>query len=201
MTNVSKIGEKIKIFRKKLGLQANKLAEQLNISPSYLNLIENGKRNVDAGLLLKICQELRIELSELENFEEINLENSKKAIAKFIGKNDLKKNDLKIGPKIRSFRRQLGLQANKLAEQLNISPSYLNLIESGKRNIDGDLLVKISKELRVQVSDLTSKAEINLENNISELLDDQLFEDLDILGPEVKDLVSTNPKSINKAWR
>ena len=41
MTNVSKIGEKIKIFRKKLGLQANKLAEQLNISPSYLNLIEN----------------------------------------------------------------------------------------------------------------------------------------------------------------
>ena len=145
MTNVSKIGEKIKIFIKKLGLQANKLAEQLNISPGYLNLIENGKRNIDAGLLLKICQELRIELSELENFEEINLENSKKAIAKFIGKNDLKKNDLKIGPKIRSFRRQLGLQANKLAEQLNISPSYLNLIESGKRNIDGDLLVKISK--------------------------------------------------------
>ena len=67
MTNINKIGEKIKLFRKKLGLQANKLAEQLNISPSYLNLIENGKRNVDADLLLKICQELRIELSELEN--------------------------------------------------------------------------------------------------------------------------------------
>ena len=26
------------------------------------------------------------------------------------------------------------------------------------------------------------------------MLDDQLFEDLDILGPEVKDLVNTNPK-------
>ena len=25
-------------------------------------------------------------------------------------------------------------------------------------------------------------------------MDDQLFEDLDILGPEVKDLVNTNPK-------
>ena len=194
MTNINKIGEKIKVFRKKLGLQANKLAEQLNISPSYLNLIESGKRNVDADLLLKICQELRIELSELENLKEINLDNAKKAITKFIGKTDLKKADLKIGPKIRLFRRQLGLQANKLAEKLDISASYLNLIESGKRNIDGDLLIKISKELRVQVSDLTSKAEINLENNISELLDDQLFEDLDILGPEVKDLVSTNPK-------
>ena len=27
--------------------------------------------------------------------------------------------DLKIGPKIKAFRRQLGLQANKLAEDLN----------------------------------------------------------------------------------
>ena len=35
---------------------------------------------------------------------------------------------------------------------------------------------------------------MNLVNDISELLDDQLFEDLDILGPEVKDLVNTNPK-------
>ena len=102
--------------------------------------------------------------------------------------------DLKIGPKIRAFRRQLGLQANKLAEDLGISPSYLNLIESGKRKIDGDLLLKACEKLKIQLSDLTTKSDINLANNISELLDDQLFEDLDILGPEVKDLVNTNPK-------
>ena len=189
-----KIGAKIKTFRKKLGLQANKLAEQLLISPSYLNLIENGRRNIDGELLLKICQELRIELSDLKNEEEINLDNSKLAISKFSKNKNIKSLDLKIGPKIKAFRRQLGLQANKFAEQINISPSYLNLIESSKRRIDGDLLIKISKELRVNLSDLTSKSDINLENDISDLLDDQLFEDLDILGPEVKDLVSTNPK-------
>ncbi len=189
-----KIGENIKVFRKKLGLQANKLAEQLNISASYLNLIESGKRNIDAELLLKICQELRIELSDLKNEKDIDIENSKVAISKFFTNKNKIKSDLKIGPKIKAFRRQLGLQANKFAEQLKISPSYLNLIEAGKRKIDGDLLIKISKELRVELSDLTSKSDINLENNISELLDDQLFEDLDILGPEVKDLVSTNPK-------
>ncbi len=44
----------------------------------------------------------------------------------------------------------------------------------------------------------TSKTDINLENTLSEILDDKLFEDLDILGPEVKDLVGTNPK-IGKA--
>ena len=102
--------------------------------------------------------------------------------------------DLKIGPKIKAFRRQLGLQANKLAEQINISPSYLALIEGGKRKIDGDLLLKICQELKIELSDLTSKSDLNLANNISELLDDKLFEDLDILGPEVQDLVNTNPK-------
>ena len=102
--------------------------------------------------------------------------------------------DLKIGPKIKAFRRQLGLQANKLAEELGISPSYLNLIEGGKRKIDGDLLLKVCEKLNIQLSDLTTKSDINLENTISEILDDKLFEDLDILGPEVKDLVGTNPK-------
>jgi predicted transcriptional regulator/DNA-binding Xre family transcriptional regulator len=102
--------------------------------------------------------------------------------------------NLTIGPKIKAFRRQLGLQANKLAEELGISPSYLNLIESGKRKIDGDLLLKVCEKLKIELSDLTTKSDLNLANNISELLDDQLFEDLDILGPEVNDLVSTNPK-------
>ena len=102
--------------------------------------------------------------------------------------------NLKIGPKIKAFRRQLGLQANKLAEDLNISPSYLNLIEGGKRKIDGDLLLKICEKLNIELSQLTSKSDINLENTLSEILDDKLFEDLDILGPEVKDLVGTNPK-------
>ena len=102
--------------------------------------------------------------------------------------------DLKIGPKIKSFRRQLGIQANKLAEQLGISASYLNLIESGKRKIDGDLLLKVCEELKIELTDLTNKSDLNLANNLSELLGDELFEDLDILGPEVQDLVNTNPK-------
>ena len=188
------IGKKIKSFRQKLGLQAKKLSEQLGISPSYLNLIEGGKRKIDGDQLLKISQELRIELNDLTEKSSINLHNSKIAISKFTDKKKFNKLDLRIGPKIKAFRRQVGLQANKLAEQVGISPSYLNLIEAGKRKIDGDLIIKICKELRIELSDLTSKADINLENSITELLGDEIFDDLDIVGPEVKDLVNTNPK-------
>ena len=110
----------------------------------------------------------------------------------------MSKLDSKIGPKIKAFRRQLGMQANKLAEELDISPSYLNLIEKGKRKIDGDLLLKVCEKLKIDLSDLNTKSDPNLANSISEILDDKLFEDLDILGPEVKDLANTNPK-IGKA--
>ena len=50
------------------------------------------------------------------------------------------------------------------------------------------------EELKIELSDLTNKSDLNLANNLSELLGDELFEDLDILGPEVQDLVNTNPK-------
>ena len=112
--------KKTKHLIKQMFGQAKKLAEQLSISPSYLNLIESGKRNIDAELLLKICQELRIELSDLKSEKEIDLNNSKLAISKFSKGKNINKLDLKIGPKIKAFRRQLGLQANKFAEQLNI---------------------------------------------------------------------------------
>ena len=72
--------------------------------------------------------------------------------------------NFKIGPKIKAFRRQIGMQANKLANQLNISPSYLALIEGGKRKIDGDLLIKICDELKINISDLTSKSDVNMIN-------------------------------------
>ena len=126
------IGKKIKSFRQKLGLQAKKLSEQLGISPSYLNLIEGGKRKIDGDLLLKISQELRIELNDLTEKSSINLNNSKIAISKFTDKK-FNKLDLRIGPKIKAFRRQVGLQANKLAEQVGISPSYLKLNRRRKK--------------------------------------------------------------------
>ncbi len=195
MVNFDKeLGLKIRNYRRKLGLQAKKLAQLINISPSYLNLIESGKRKIDGDLLLKISQELRIDFSDLSLDIKRDIDNSKKAIANITSNKKINDLNLKIGPKIKAFRRQLGIQANKLADELGISASYLNLIESGKRRIDGDLVIRVCKELKIKLEDLTSKADLNLENNISELLSDELFEDLDILGPEVKDLVNSNPK-------
>ena len=60
-----------------------------------------------------------------------------------------------IGSKVRKERRAKGLSQSELSKKLGISPSYLNLIESGRRTITVPLLIKIGNELSLSLKDLT----------------------------------------------
>ena len=101
--------------------------------------------------------------------------------------------DLQIGHKIKTKRRKLGITQADLSKKLSISPSYLNLMESGKRKINVDLLLKMANELNVDVSDISEKTDTNLYQNLMDLLGDNLFENLDITNFDVKDLINNNP--------
>ena len=98
-----------------------------------------------------------------------------------------------IGHKIKGKRKKLGITQADLSKRLSISPTYLNLMESGKRKIDLDFLLKISNELNVDISDISKKTDTNLYQNLMDLLGDNLFENLDITNFDVKELVNTNP--------
>ena len=56
-----------------------------------------------------------------------------------------------IGHKIKTKRRKSGITQADLSKKLSISPSYLNLMESGKRKINLDLLLKVANELNIEV--------------------------------------------------
>jgi len=101
--------------------------------------------------------------------------------------------DLQIGYKIKTKRRKLGIAQAALSKKISISPSYLNLIESGKRKISVDLLLKLAIELNIEISDISKKTDTNLYQNLMDLLGDNLFEDLDITNFDIKELVNTNP--------
>ena len=88
--------------------------------------------------------------------------------------------NLQIGHKIKTKRRKFGISQLELSKKLSISPSYLNLIESGKRKINVDLLLKLSNELGIEMSDISKKEDTNLYQNLMDLLGDNLFENLDI---------------------
>jgi len=70
--------------------------------------------------------------------------------------------DTLTGSRIRERRLFLGLRQAALARQVEISASYLNLIEHNRRRIGGKLLVDLAKALGVEPSMLTEGAEVAL---------------------------------------
>ncbi len=63
-----------------------------------------------------------------------------------------------IGARIRDTRVSQGIRQAQLAQLVEISPSYLNLIEHDRRRIGGKLLLKFAEVLGVEVSILSAGA-------------------------------------------
>ena len=61
-----KLGGSVRKLRRQRNLSQQKLSEILGISVSYLNLIENNRRNLTGKLLLNIAKEFNIQLSDIE---------------------------------------------------------------------------------------------------------------------------------------
>ncbi|MEO0341919.1 MAG: short-chain fatty acyl-CoA regulator family protein [Pseudomonadota bacterium] len=60
------------------------------------------------------------------------------------------------GPRIRRMRNSMGLTQSAMAEQIGVSPSYLNLIERNQRPLTVQVLLKLSSEFDLDLGDLKS---------------------------------------------
>ncbi len=98
-----------------------------------------------------------------------------------------------LGTGIRRLRRRKGLSQAGLAQRLEISPSYLNLIESGRRNVTVPLLFALSQQLDVALEDLAAGDEGRLAADLTEIFADELFEHHDLTTSDVRDLVGATP--------
>lgn len=100
---------------------------------------------------------------------------------------------LKLGAKIRRLRRAAGLTQAQLAERLDISPSYLNLIEHNNRNVTVDLLLRLAEQFGLNLADLAEDEEGGLVADLMEVFGDTLFEEMDLTTTDVRELVSATP--------
>lgn len=57
-------GQWIKAARERKDLFQSEIAAQLKIRQSYYSMIENGQRNVDLGLALRICKILGLDIGD-----------------------------------------------------------------------------------------------------------------------------------------
>ena len=86
------------------------------------------------------------------------------------------------GPRIRRMRHELDLTQTAMAEQLGISPSYLNLIERNQRPLTVQLLLRLSSVFRIDLDELRGEAG-GLAASLKEVFADPLLSD-DLPSPQ-----------------
>ncbi|RME23097.1 MAG: XRE family transcriptional regulator [Deltaproteobacteria bacterium] len=98
----------------------------------------------------------------------------------------------RLGTRIRSIRRQHQLTQKQMAERLEISPSYLNLIEHGKRPLSAQVLIKLAQRFAIDLGTFASD-DAQAEAELLEVFSDPLFDELGLTNSDVKELVTSCP--------
>ena len=106
-----------------------------------------------------------------------------------------KTDKLLIGPRLRRFRQTLGLTQARMAEDLSISTSYLNLMERHQRALSAKVLLKMAEVYDFDISNFTGAGDAHLVAEIYETLRDPLFKGGSISKNEAEDLVNISPNA------
>jgi predicted transcriptional regulator/DNA-binding XRE family transcriptional regulator len=94
----------------------------------------------------------------------------------------------RLGGKVRGLRRREGLSQIQLASKLEISPSYLNLIEHNQRPLPSHLLVKLAQVFKVELSAFADEGQSRLAGDLQEVFGDSLFEEHPLTTNDMREL-------------
>ena len=111
------------------------------------------------------------------------------------------KKKLIIGPRIKRLRSQLGLTQAEFARRLDVSATYVNLIERNQRPVSAAVLLKLAEEFQINVADLAQDMDAGLVNELVSALRDPVFGGAQIPKGELEDLVGASPETIKAFLR
>lgn len=100
---------------------------------------------------------------------------------------------LHAGPALRRLRRNAGLTQAAMAERLDISPSYLNLLERNLRPVSARLMLTLAERFDVDPRDLTGDEPGGGLGPMRRRLGDPAFADLGIEPGEIEDWLVSSP--------
>ncbi|MBA3810141.1 MAG: DUF2083 domain-containing protein [Caulobacteraceae bacterium] len=98
-----------------------------------------------------------------------------------------------LGVRLKRIRRDLGLTQTRMAEDLGISPSYLNHLERNQRPVTAQILLRLAETYDIDIRGLSSDSDSAGARDLSEVLADQLFRDLGIPRHEVDEVAQNTP--------
>ncbi len=100
---------------------------------------------------------------------------------------------LYLGPRLRRLRRELGLTQQAMAADLAVSASYVALLERNQRPVTAELLLRLARTYRLDVSELAGEDAEDYARRLAAVLRDPLLADIDLPALEVADLATSFP--------
>lgn len=97
-----------------------------------------------------------------------------------------------MGPRLRRLRRDLGQTQAAMARDLDVSPSYIALIERNHRPLSAELLIRLAETYDLDIAAFASGEDESLAQ-LEAALADPVFSDLGIGRDDIRDLAAVNP--------
>lgn len=98
-----------------------------------------------------------------------------------------------MGPRLRRLRRDLGLTQANMASDLDISSSYVALLERNQRPLTADMLLRLARTYRLDMAALATDSHADNVARLQMVLKEPMFGDIDVPALEASDVVTGFP--------
>ncbi len=98
-----------------------------------------------------------------------------------------------LGARMKRLRRELGLTQTRMAEDLGLSPSYLNLLERNQRPVTAQVLLRLAETYDLDLKGLSTDSEAADAAGLAEVFADQMFRDLAAPRHELTEVAESAP--------
>ncbi len=100
------------------------------------------------------------------------------------------------GPRLKRLRRERGLTQARMATELTVSPSYLNLMERNQRPITMPVLVRLTSVYGIDPREFMEDGAERAVETLEQMLADPLFRDTPVARAEMHDAAEYAPSMI-----
>ena len=100
---------------------------------------------------------------------------------------------LYVGPSLRRFRRDRGLTQSDMATDLEVSPSYIALLERNHRPLSAEVLLRLAQTYSIDVSVFAGEGASDDAARLQTVLKDPIFADIDLPALETSDVATNFP--------
>jgi len=101
---------------------------------------------------------------------------------------------LMIGPRLRRLRQTLGLTQARMAQDLDISTSYLNLIERNQRPMSAKVLLRLSGVYDFDMAEFSGRSDAALVADLHDAMRDPAVGAGNVSRQDLEDIVGINPE-------